>query len=54
VPEIDLGEGIPSAETQLKVSPDGTPTEILGMAISPRMAKLISIIRQEKDKGNAE
>jgi hypothetical protein len=54
VPEIDLGERLPPIEAQLKVSPDGTPTEILGMTISPRMAKLISIIRQEKDKGNVE
>jgi hypothetical protein len=49
VPEIDLSEPISKEAAQVTVAADGTPTEIAGVAISPRMAKLIQIMRREKD-----
>jgi hypothetical protein len=51
VPEIKLGERIRREAAPVKVAPDGTPTEIAGIAISPRMAKLIQLMRQEKKNG---
>ena len=48
VPEIDLSEPIPPDAAPVKVAADGTPTEVAGMIISPRMAKLIEIMRREK------
>jgi hypothetical protein len=55
VPEIDLSAPITPEAAPIVVAPDGTPTEIAGLTISPRMAKLIRIMRQEKgkDKDNA-
>jgi hypothetical protein len=35
------------------VAPDGTPTEIAGLTISPRVAKLIKIMKQQKGAENA-
>jgi hypothetical protein len=49
VPEIDLSEPIPPDAAEVKVAPDGTPTEVAGITISPRVAKLIQIMRREKD-----
>ncbi len=49
VPEIDLSEPIDPRAATVKLAPDGTPTEVAGLPISPRMAKLIQIIRREKD-----
>jgi hypothetical protein len=51
VPEIKLGERVRREAAPVKVAPDGTPTEIAGIAISPRMAKLIQLMRQEKKNG---
>jgi len=51
VPEIDLSKPIPKDAAPLKVGPDGNPTEIAGMVISPRMARLIKMMRQEKIDG---
>jgi hypothetical protein len=51
VPVIDLSEPISKEAAPVVVAADGTPTEIAGIAISPRMAKLIQIIRREKNDG---
>jgi hypothetical protein len=51
VPEMDFSAGMHREAASMKVAPDGTPTEIAGMAISPRMAKFIQIMRQEKKNG---
>jgi len=49
VPEIDLSRSVAPCAATVKLAPDGTPTEVAGLAISPRMAQLIRIIRREKD-----
>ena len=51
VPEIDLKKPIPEGAAPLKLAPDGTPTEIAGISISPKMARLIQIMRREKEHG---
>lgn len=51
VPEIRLSEPISKEAATVKVAPDGTPTEVAGLMISPRMAKLIQIMRREKNDG---
>ena len=49
VPELELSGLISREAAPVTVAPDGTPTEVAGVAISPRMAKLIQIMRREKD-----
>jgi hypothetical protein len=47
-PEIDPGERITPEAASVKTAPDGTPTEIAGVKVSPRLAKLIGIIKRSK------
>ena len=49
VPSIDLSIPITRDAAPVTVADDGTPTAIAGVSISPRMAKLIQIMRREKD-----
>jgi len=49
VPSIDLSIPISKDAAPVTVAADGTPTAIAGVSISPRMAKLIQIMRREKD-----
>ena len=49
MPEIDLSEPIPPNAATVVIAPDGTPSEIAGITISPRMAKLIKLMKREKD-----
>jgi len=49
VPAIDLSEPISREAAEMKLGADGNPTEIAGLTISPRMAKLIQIMRREKN-----
>ncbi len=51
VPEIDLSEPIPKEAAPVTKAPDGTPTEIAGIAISPRMARLIQMMKRGKKNG---
>lgn len=53
IPEIDSNARISPDAAPVVVSSDGTPTEIAGLTISPRMAKLIRIMRQEKGRDDA-
>jgi len=48
VPAIDLSEPIDAEAATVKLAADGTPTEIAGLTISPRMARLIEIMKREK------
>ena len=52
-PVFDLPPTIPPSVASVKAAPDGTPTEIAGMAVSPRLARLIAIIRREKADGRS-
>jgi hypothetical protein len=47
-PTIDLSESITPESASVKRAPDGTPTEIAGFKISPRLAKFIGIIKRSK------
>ena len=51
IPEVHFGAHIPKDTAPVTVASDGTPTEIAGMVISSRMAKLIQIMRREKNNG---
>jgi tetratricopeptide (TPR) repeat protein len=52
-PALDLPATIPPEAVPVKMSPDGTPTEIAGISVSPRLARLIEIMRREKDNGRS-
>jgi hypothetical protein len=47
-PVMDFAEHIPAGAASLVVSAEGLPTEIAGVPVSPRLAKLIEIMRRDK------
>lgn len=47
-PVVHFAGPIPPAAASVVVSSDGLPTEIAGVPVSPRLAKLIEIMRREK------
>ncbi len=47
----DESDTAPKAEAPVVFDPQGRPTEVCGIPVSPKMAKLIEIIRREKGHG---
>ncbi|HTX72094.1 MAG TPA: hypothetical protein VMC79_04645, partial [Rectinemataceae bacterium] len=51
-PVVDIAGPIPAESVSVKVSPSGMPTEIAGIPVSPRLARLIEIARREKGQSS--
>jgi hypothetical protein len=49
----DIPEKIPPEVAPVRMGPDGKPLEIAGMQVSPKLARLIEIIRREKADGRS-
>ena len=50
-PSLELPEQLPAEVKEVSLSPEGLPVEIAGVPVSPRIARLIAIIRKEKNDG---
>ena len=48
-PKLELPESIPPEAAPVRTSPEGRPLEIAGLPVSPRIARLIEIMRREKE-----
>ncbi len=53
-PRLDLPPTIPPGAAPVVVAPDGMPSEIAGIPVSPRLARLIEIMRREKEEHGRE
>jgi len=50
-PTIDLPNEIPPEAAPLTMSEEGKPLEIAGIRVSPKLARLLEILKSEKNRG---